>query len=70
MLEKVRKILKPSGRENIIESLRNSLNALLRILKPIRESFYEIFPPTTSKQLYETTENIKEFINVCDFRHT
>ncbi len=61
MDEFVTKILKPSGRENIIESLWNSLNTLLSILKPIRESFYEIFPPTTSKQLYETTENIKEF---------
>lgn len=55
------KIMKPSGRENLIESLWNTFNAVLSIIKPVKEAFSEIFPAATSKQLYELTENIKKF---------
>ena len=55
------KITKVSGRENIIKSLWNSFDALLSVLKPIKEAFQEVFPPMTGKQLYELTERLREF---------
>ena len=55
------KINRPSGRENLIESVKNSFNALMAIVKPIKEAFREIFPPATADQLYDLTVKIKEF---------
>lgn len=54
------KIARTSGRENLIEALRNSLNGILGVIKPVSEAFREIFPPMTAKQLYALTEKIKE----------
>ena len=54
------KMGKPSGRENLIEALRNSLNGVLSIIKPISEAFRQIFPPMTAEQLYKITENIRD----------
>ena len=58
--EFVKKMAVNSGRENLIEALRNSLNGLLEILKPIGEGFREIFPAITAEQLYAFTEKLKE----------
>ena len=60
MDEFAKKMTMSSGRENLIEALRNSLNGLLEIIKPISEAFEEIFPPMTAEQLYKITEYIKE----------
>lgn len=60
MDEFAKKMSMSSGRENLIEALRNSLNGLLEIIKPISEAFEEIFPPMTAEQLYKITEYIKE----------
>lgn len=43
------------GRTLLIEALRNSLEGVASIVKPITEAFKEIFPPTTGKQLYDLT---------------
>ena len=56
----VNKINRPSGRENLIEALKNSFNGLLNIIKPIKEAFRDIFPKYTGDQLYELTVRIKE----------
>ena len=56
----VKKMAVNSGRENLIEALRNSLNGLMEILKPIVEGFREIFPAVTAEQLYAFTEKLKE----------
>ena len=47
------------GRTKIIESLRNMFEGIVNIVKPIKEAFREIFPPTTSEQLYKFTESFK-----------
>ena len=59
MDEFTKKILRPSGRENIIQALWNSAEGLMSIIKPIKEAFKEIFPPATSEQLYEFTVYLK-----------
>ena len=49
------------GRVDVIDAFRNSFKALADIIKPIHEAFREIFPPTTSEQLYKITSAIKSF---------
>lgn len=49
------------GRDMVIDSLKNAFKALLSVIKPIKEAFREVFPPTTSDQLLKITENIKKF---------
>lgn len=49
------------GRTEIIKSISNSFNALISVLRPIREGFRSVFPATTGKQLYEMSVTIREF---------
>lgn len=49
------------GRKSLIESIRNLLDGVLSIVKPLGEAFRDIFPPMTAKQLFTLTENLKEF---------
>ena len=60
MDEFVTKMTRLSGRQNIIQALWNSFNALLEILKPIKEAFREVFPPITGEQLYAFTEGLRK----------
>ncbi len=53
-------ITRVSGRENLIEALRNSINGLLSVIEPVKEAFKDVFPPMTGEQLYSLTERIKE----------
>ena len=55
------KMTKASGRENLIYSLWKAFEALVRVIKPIKEAFREIFPPATAEQLYSFTEALKNF---------
>lgn len=48
------------GRGMVIDSVKNVFQGLLSILKPIKEAFGEIFPPTTADQLLKITKRIKE----------
>lgn len=61
MDEFTEKILKPSGRENLIESVWNAAKGLMSIIVPIKEAFRDIFPPATSDQLYALTESLRNF---------
>lgn len=54
-------IVRPSGRELLIESLWNTLNALKSIISPISEAFREIFPAVTGEQLYGLIEKLRDF---------
>ena len=56
----VSKIMRSSGRENIIQALWNAFNGLMSVVKPIKEAFREIFPPVTAEQLYKLTERIRD----------
>ena len=49
------------GREMGIEAIKNAFDALLRIVKPIKEALSEVFPRVTSDQLLKITKSIKDF---------
>lgn len=48
------------GRQAIIESLRNSFNGIVSVLKPISEAFKEIIPPLTGQHLADLSKKIEE----------
>jgi tape measure domain-containing protein len=50
------------GRKALIDGIANAFNALIAILKPIKDAFREIFPATTAKQLYDVTVSFRDFM--------
>lgn len=56
-----KKIIRSSGRENLIDSLWNSFNAILSVINPVKDAFRDIFPAPTAEQLYQITANLKDF---------
>jgi tape measure domain-containing protein len=61
MDEFTEKMMKPSGRENLIDSLYNAFKALMSVITPIKEAFSEIFPALKPEQLYAFTETLRDF---------
>lgn len=49
------------GRTALIDTVSNAFNALIAVVKPIKDAFREIFPPTTGKQLYDITVTLRDF---------
>ena len=47
------------GRAAIVDSLRNTFQAIVSIVTPIKEAFREVFPPITAKQLVAFSEGLK-----------
>lgn len=70
MDEFVEKMTRPSGRELLVESLRNSFEAIMSIATPIKEAFRDIFPRTTAEQLYNIIEAIEEFTSKLKLSET
>ena len=52
---------KTSGRDNLIQSVRNTMSAIGTLVGSIKGAFDDIFPPTTVDQLYSITEGIERF---------
>lgn len=52
---------KPSGRELLIDSLRNGLKGLVSVIKPVKEAFREVFPPATADQVYGMLDAFHSF---------
>jgi tape measure domain-containing protein len=50
------------GRDVLIRGLGDAFKALSEIIRPIKEAFRDIFPPTTSKRLFEITESFAKFM--------
>lgn len=48
------------GRADLIEGFKNAFDGLVNIVKPIKEAFREIFPPTTVDQLVNFTKGFKD----------
>ena len=59
MDEFTEKIMRPSGRENLIQALWNAAKGLMSVITPIKDAFREIFPPMTADQLYKITEGLR-----------
>lgn len=49
------------GREKLIESFKNIFKTLGDIIKPVKEAFGEVFPPTTSDQLSGIIDKFHSF---------
>lgn len=54
-------MMRDSGRENIIEGLRKAFEALLTILKPVKDAFGDVFEAMQPEELYQMTSNFKQF---------
>ena len=52
---------KSSGRDNLVQSVRNIMSAVGSMVSSIKGAFDDIFPPTTVDQLYSITEGIERF---------
>lgn len=50
-----------SGREILLDSIRNSLNSLLSVFGAVGKAWREVFPPATSDQLLGIIESIHAF---------
>ena len=48
------------GRTKLIEALKNVFEGIVSILKPVKEAFMEIFPPTTGEQLFAITDKFEK----------
>ena len=48
------------GRTALIDAFRNAFEGIGSIITPIKEAFREIFPPITSKQLYNLTVGLRD----------
>ncbi len=48
------------GRTALIGAIKNAFEGVVSIIKPVKEAFREIFPPTTGEQLYNLTVGLKE----------
>jgi tape measure domain-containing protein len=51
------------GRTVLLESIKTAIQNLGEILKPIKDAFREIFPPTTAQTLMNLTNSFKDFAN-------
>lgn len=52
---------KLGGRDNVINSLWNSFNAILAIMAPIKEAFSDIFPDRSLQNLIQVSRWLEEF---------
>lgn len=50
-----------TGRTELILAIKAAFEALMAVIKPIRDAFRSIFPPLTGKQLYEFTTLLRTF---------
>lgn len=50
------------GRTAAIEAVKGAFEAVMAVLKPLKEAFREIFPPATGQQLADITMAIRDFI--------
>lgn len=49
------------GRTALIQTIANVFNAVMAVVKPVKDAFREIFPPASAQRLYEITVAIRDF---------
>ena len=50
------------GRDLAIQAIGDAFKALMAVLKPVKDAFTDIFPPTTGKDLYNFTKALADFV--------
>lgn len=59
--EMVDGLSKPSGRELLIDSMRNAFNGLIQVIGVAKEAWADIFPPLTAERIYALIEKVHDF---------
>lgn len=59
--EFAKKIVRPSGRELLIESLRNAVAGLGTVFEPIKDAFKAIFPKADTERIYSMIESFRDW---------
>ena len=59
--ELVEKMERPSGRELLIDTLRNSIKAIVKPITAMKKAWREVFPATTSEDLYNIINTLHDF---------
>ena len=59
--ELMEKMERKSGRELLIDTIRNSALAIIKPFKAMKKAWQEIFPPKTSEELYNIINSLHEF---------
>lgn len=54
-------ISKPSGRELLFDSLKNTLKAVSKAIGAVKKAWRDVFPAATSDQVYSIIESINKF---------
>lgn len=55
-------VMEKGGRDTFIDSLYESLAAILQILKPVQAGFQAVFPPMTAERLAELVQGFNDFL--------
>ena len=58
--------VKMGGRSTLLENLKNGFENILKIIKPIKEAFHELFPPMTANKLLSITRSMSSFMSKLD----
>lgn len=56
----IKNLKRPSGRELIIDSFRNALEGISKIMGTVKEAWNEIFPPKTADEIYAIIEKFHD----------
>lgn len=59
--ELITSMSKPSGRELMIDSMRNAAKGLIKVLTAVKSAWTDTFPPMTSNQLYNIIQSLHTF---------
>lgn len=54
-------LTKKTGRELLIDSFRNALKGIEKVIQTVKEAWNEIFPPKTAEEIYAIIEKFHEF---------
>lgn len=55
-------VMEKGGRDTFIDSLYESLAAILQLLKPVQAGFQAVFPPMTAERLAELVQGFNDFL--------
>lgn len=59
--ELIGNLQKPTGRELMLDSVRNILQSIIKSGKAVKDAWTDVFPPMTSQQLYNIIDAIHNF---------
>src|SRR5204863_6451482 len=60
---------KLGGRTELIKGITAAFDALMGIIKPIKDAFREIFPANTGQELFTMTENFTKLMETLNPSH-